>query len=97
MTNNNNEYSEKGWWWQAFRDPRLVWASTTKLQILVATAVSSFVVVWCTVKGSIPSLMPELLGLYMGIVILGRAASKGMSIWEQKKVDKTDANPKSIS
>lgn len=86
----NDEQKERGWWWQALRDPRIPggWASTTKLQVLIASFVASFVIIFLMIRGEVPNYAPELLGTYMAIIILGRGASKFLSIWENKKEEK---------
>lgn len=65
----------KGWWYQAIRE-RDGRASTTKVQRLIAFAVSTIIILYQVRKGTIPTFLPELLGVYLGYAVLGRASSK---------------------
>lgn len=79
-----------GWWYQAVRE-RDGTASTTKVQRLIAFAVSTIIILYQVWKEAIPSYLPELLGVYLGYAVLGRASSK----WIEHRRDKNGSDSSS--
>lgn len=71
------------WYWQATHE-RDGWFSQSKTQRLIAFALSSFIIMWCVIKSNILPLLPELLGVYLGYAIIGRAASRWIATKEDK-------------
>lgn len=88
------EPKDRGWWWQALRDPRTQWASTSKAQVLLGAIVASISVVYLVWTGNVTSVIVDLLGTYMAVIIIGRGLSKGLSVWENKKKEEPpNGNP----
>ena len=76
--------SKRTWLWMVLHE-RDGWASHTKFQRLVAFILVTSAVGFYVIRGDIPSLMPELLGVYLAYAVLGRASSKWIENENNKK------------
>jgi hypothetical protein len=78
------ENEGRSWWWMSTRE-RDGWASTTKVQRTIAFVITTFVVVFTVINGTIPAGLAELLGIYFGIAVAGRVGDRWI---EEKKSEK---------
>lgn len=84
----SSKYADRTWFWQMSHE-RDGWASSTKLQRVVAFLVASFVLIFSVIKGVFPAGMAELVGIYLAYAVGARYFSQ--SAWNkgQENVDRS--------
>lgn len=61
------------------------WPSTSKFLSVAGGLTSLFVLVWTTLTGYVPTRLPELVGLVIFALVLGRGVSKGLNVVNEIK------------
>src|SRR5574343_677382 len=79
-------FVSKSWLWKVSHE-RYGWASSTKLTRLVAFLVSTFILIFVVIKGTIPGGLAELTGIYLAYAIGARYFSQTAWKKENENVD----------